>query len=56
MGRFGFSLDNLVRLGLGNGGIKSPNLLTHPNPLTNCPTKPTYLINVQMGAGPIRPN
>ena len=37
-------------------GKKNPNPLAHPNPLTNCPTKPTYLINGQMGASPIRPN
>ena len=24
------------------GGKKSQNPLTHPNSLTNCPTKPTY--------------
>ena len=35
---------------------KSSNPLVYPNPLTNCPTKPTYLINGQMGASPIRPN
>ena len=38
------------------GGKKNPNPLAHPNPLTNCPPKPTYLINGQMGASPIRPN
>ena len=38
------------------GGKKSPNPLAHQNPLTNCSTKPTYLINGQMGASPIRPN
>jgi hypothetical protein len=38
------------------GGKKSPNPLAHPNSLTNCLTKPTYLINGQMGASPIRPN
>ena len=38
------------------GGKKSQNPLTHPNSLTNCPTKPTYLINGQMSANPIRPN
>ena len=32
------------------GDKKSPNLLT------NYPTKPTYLINGQMGASLIRPN
>jgi hypothetical protein len=29
---------------------KNPNLLAHPNLLTNCPTKLTYLINEQMDA------
>ena len=38
------------------GGKKNPNPLVHPNPPTNCPPKPTYLINGQMGASPIRPN
>ena len=38
------------------GGKKSPNPLAHPNLLTNCPTKLTYLINRQMDASPIRPN
>ena len=38
------------------GGKKNPNPLAHPNPPTNCPPKPTYLINGQMGASPIRPN
>ena len=38
------------------GGKKNPNPLAHPNPLTNCPPKPTYLINGQMGVSPIRPN
>ena len=56
MDGLGFSLDNWVGLGLGKGGKKSTNPLAHPNPLTNCPTKPTYLINVQMGASTIRPN
>ena len=32
------------------GGKKNPNLLAHTNWLTNCPIKPTYLINKQMGA------
>jgi hypothetical protein len=38
------------------GGKKNPNPLAHPNPPTNYPPKPTYLINGQMGASPIRPN
>jgi hypothetical protein len=38
------------------GGKKSPNLLAYLNSLTNCPTKPTYLINGQMSASLIRPN
>ena len=41
---------------LVRGGKKNPNPLAHPNPPTNCPPKPTYLINGQMGASPIRPN
>ena len=41
---------------ISRGGKKNPNPLAHPNPSTNCPTKPTYLINRQMGASPIRPN
>ena len=52
----GFSLDNWFGLGLGKGGKKSLNPLAHPNLLTNCPTKLIYLINVQIGASPIRPN
>ena len=43
-------------LGAGRGGKKNPNPLAHPNPPTNYPPKPTYLINGQMGASPIRPN
>ncbi len=38
------------------GGKKSLNPLVHSNLLTNCPTKPIYLINGQMGAKPIRLN
>ena len=38
------------------GGKKSPNPLAHQNPLINYLTKPTYLINRQMGVSPIRPN
>ena len=38
------------------GGKKNTNPLVHLNPPTNCSPKPTYLINGQMGANPIRPN
>jgi hypothetical protein len=44
------------RCGKIRGVKKNPNPLVHPNPPTNCPPKPTYLINGQMGASPIRPN
>ena len=36
------------------GDKKNPNQLAHPNLLTNCLIKPTYLINGQMGASPIK--
>ena len=42
--------------GYERDGQKSPNPLVHQNSLTNCPTKPTYLINGQIGASPIKPN
>ena len=43
---------------MSRGGKKNPNPnpLAHPNPPTNCPPKPIYLINGQMGVSPIRPN
>ena len=43
-------------LAITRGVKKNPNLLAHPNPPTNCLPKPTYLINEQIGASPIRPN
>ena len=43
-------------LAIIGGGKKNSNSLAHPNPPTNCLSKPTYLINGQMGASPIRPN
>jgi hypothetical protein len=33
-----------------------PKIINPPNPLTNYPSKPTYLVNGQMGANPIKPN
>ena len=38
------------------GDKNNPNPLVHPNPFTNCPIKPTYLINRQIGVSPIKPN
>ena len=46
-----FTTVDIVLIGIDvillsrRGGKKNPNPLTHPNPLTNCLTKPTYLIN-----------
>ncbi len=60
LGKLALRRVELLSLGqylpLLRGGKKSLNPLAHLNPLTNCPTKPTYLINGQMDAIPITPN